>query len=93
MTIPRITGVEKVLLLGGGGSDTVYLYETIAGLELEIDLGSDDDTIIAGGTFAIPGGPSATTRTLAGIDGPVTVNGLVGNDTLIFDNQAPSCVL
>ena len=87
VTIPQIAGVEKVLLLGGGGDDTVYLYETTAGLELEINLGSGDDTVIAGGAFDLPGGPSATARTLAGIDGPVTVSGLVGNDTLMIDNR------
>ncbi len=87
VTIPQIAGVEKVLLLGGGGDDTVYLYETTAGLELEINLGSGDDTVIAGGAFDLPGGPSATARTLACIDGPVTVSGLVGNDTLMIDNR------
>ncbi len=49
LVVPTIESIERLLIITGGGDDTVYLYGTLADQEISIDTGTGDDTVQVGG--------------------------------------------
>ncbi|MCA9166726.1 MAG: hypothetical protein KDB23_03625, partial [Planctomycetales bacterium] len=49
LNIKQIASVESFLLLSGGGDDEVYIYGTLPGQQVMLNLGSGNDTVYFGG--------------------------------------------
>ncbi len=49
LVVPQIESIERLLIITGGGDDTVYLYGTLADQEISINTGAGNDTVYVGG--------------------------------------------
>ena len=74
------SNAESVLLTLGAGNDSVTINQTVAGTELEIDLGEGNDAAAIGSGLG----------TLANIQGGVSFEASAGTDSLSIDNSGTS---
>ncbi|MCS7468642.1 beta-propeller fold lactonase family protein [Stieleria sp. ICT_E10.1] len=49
LVVPEIKNVERLIILTGAGDDRIYVYGTLAELEIQINTGSGDDQVFLGG--------------------------------------------
>ncbi len=49
LTVPNITGIERLLIVAGGGDDIINVYGTLADQEISVNTGGGNDTVFLGG--------------------------------------------
>lgn len=49
LNIPEIDSIERLVIVTGGGDDTVYVYGILSGQIIEVNTGTGNDTVYLGG--------------------------------------------